>query len=233
MPSPSDLFRQIHRLRVHARELQTEIDRAPVQLKARQNFTAKQAKLAQEGRDKLKKQKLTVHENESELKSAHEQLQKYRRQLNDVTDQKQFEALKHEIADAEARCAKMEESILTGLGEIDEQTAQVPLLEAAAAKAQSELDSFDAETKAKHTRLAEELKKTLDELKACEKEIPPDVQPEYARRVASYGADALAAAAAGVCSQCHTTISAQLLINLSIGHFVTCTVCYRYLYLPE
>jgi uncharacterized protein len=233
MPTPSELFRQIHRLRVHSRELQTEIDRAPVQLKARQNFAAKQAKLAQEGRDKLKKLKLTVHESESDLKSAHEQLQKYRRQLNDVTDQKQFEALKHEISDAESRCAKMEESILTGLGEIDEQTAQVPLLDAAAAKAKSDLDSFDAETKIKHTQLADELKKTLGELKAYEKEIPADVQPEYVRRVASYGADALASAGAGVCSQCNTTISAQMLINLTMGQFVTCTLCYRFLYLPE
>lgn len=233
MPSLSDLFRQIHRLRVHARELQTEIDRAPVQLKARQNFTAKQAKLAQEVRDKLKKQKVSVHERESELKSAHEQLQKYRRQLNDVTDQKQFEALKHEIAETETRCAVMEEAILTGLAEIDESTAQVPILEAAAAKAQSELDSFDAETKAKHEQLATELKKTLDELKVAEKEIPADIQPEYSRRVASYGADALASAAGGCCSQCNTTISAQLVLNLTMGQYVTCTLCHRALYLPD
>jgi predicted nucleic acid-binding Zn-ribbon protein len=226
MPTLSDVFREIHRLRRHARDLQAEIDRAPVQLKARQNFAAKQAKLLQDGRDHL-------HAKETDLKAAHEQLQKYKRQLNTITDQKQFEALKHEIADTEARCGKLEEEILLGLGEVDDQSAAVPALEAGASKSDSDLKSFATDTKTRHEQLSAELKKTLDELKVLEKELPVDVQPEYHRRVASYGADALASVAGGVCSQCHTTASAQVMLQLGMGQYITCTSCYRALYLPE
>lgn len=233
MPILSDVFREIHRLRRHARDLQAEIDRAPVQLKARQNFAAKQAKLLQDGRDHLKKLKVTVHEKETDLKSAHEQLQKYKRQLNTITDQKQFEALKHEIADTEARCAKLEEDILLKMGEVDEQSAAVPTLEAGASKADTDLKAFSADTKVRHEQLSTELKETLEKLKGLEKELPTDVQPEYQRRVASYGADALASVAGGVCSQCHTTASAQVLLQIGMGQYITCTSCYRALYLPE
>jgi predicted CXXCH cytochrome family protein len=233
MPTLSEVFREIHRLRRHARDLQAEIDRAPVQLKARQNFAAKQAKLLQDGREHLKKLKVTVHEKETDLKAAHEQLVKYKRQLNTVTDQKQFDALKHEIADTEARCSKLEEEILLGLGEVDEQSAAVPALEAGAAKADSDLKAFSADTKTRHEQLSAELKAALEQLKELEKSLPADVQPEYQRRVASYGADALASVAGGVCSQCHTAASAQVMLQLSMGQYITCTSCYRALYLPE
>src|SRR5262249_34537809 len=135
MPTLSEVFRSIHRLRRHARDLQAEIDRAPLQLKARQAFVAKQAKALQDGRDALKKTQVTIREREADLKAAHQQVARYRTQLNDVTDKKQFDALKHEISETESRLSGLEESILGGMSQADEESANVPVLEAAAKKA--------------------------------------------------------------------------------------------------
>jgi predicted nucleic acid-binding Zn-ribbon protein len=233
MPTLSEVFRTIHRLRRHARDLQAEIDRGPIQLKARQTFAAKQAKALQDAREELKKTQVTVREREADLKAAHQTLTRYRAQLNDVTDKKQYDALRHEIADTEARLATLEDTILTGMARADEQAAQVPLAEEAARKAQADLAAYEGEQKDRVARLAEQLRDALAEIKAAEAELPADVKPEYARRIASYGPDGLAPVEQNCCSFCHTGISAQNRVQLMQGMFLTCTACYRALYLPE
>lgn len=233
MPNLSETFRTIHRLRQHARELQAEIDRAPIQFKARQTVAAKPAKARDDGKDKLKKLKVTTLERESELKAQHKQIERWKQQQSEATDQKQYETLKHEIADGQARCDALEEQILTTMGEAEELAAQIPALEAAAAAAQKEFETFQAEQKERQARLAAELKQAMEDLKTIETAIPDEVRPEYSRRIASYGADALASAAGSSCGHCHTAVAAQVMIHLSLGHFVTCTACYRALYLPE
>ena len=233
MPNLSETFRAIHRLRQHARDLQAEIDRAPIQLKARQAVAVKPAKARDDAKETLKKLKVTTLERESDLKAQHKQIERWKQQQADAGDQKQYETLKHEIAAAEVRCGELEETILTTMGQVEELAPQIPALEAAAAKAQLEFEAFQVEQKERLARFAEELKRAQEDLKAAEVEVPEDVRPEYARRIASYGADALASAAGASCGHCHTGIAAQVMIFLGMGHFVTCTACYRALYLPE
>jgi predicted nucleic acid-binding Zn-ribbon protein len=233
MPNLSETFRIIHRLRQHARELQTEIERAPLNLKARQTVAAKPAKALEDGKELLKKLKVTTLERESDLKAQHKQIERWRQQQSDAVDQKQYETLKHEITAAEVRCTALEETIITTMGQAEELAPKIPALEAAAAKAQQDFAAFQTEQKERLARLAEELQRATEELKVAEANVPEDIRPEYARRIASYGADALASAAGSSCSHCHTSIAAQVMIHLGMGHFVTCTSCYRALYLPE
>jgi predicted nucleic acid-binding Zn-ribbon protein len=233
MTNLSDTFRAIHRLRRHASELQAEIDRAPLNLKARQTVAAKPAKALDDAKDNLKKHKVTILERESDLKAQHKQIQRWREQQSDAIDQKQYETLKHEIAAAEIRCTELEDKILNTMSQAEDLAPQIPVFEAAAAKAQKDLEAFQAEQKNRLVQLAEELKQTTEELKTAEANVPEDVRPEYNRRITSYGADALASAAGSSCSHCHTSIAAQMMIQLGLGHFVTCTACYRALYLPE
>lgn len=232
MPTLSEVFRNIHRLRRHVRELQIEIERAPVQLKARQNHSTKQAAALQAARDRLKKKQVEVRDQENNLKTEHETLTKYTRQLDEVGDPKAYEALQHEITASKTKCEQLEESILNGLTDVDTMTAQIPEAEAAAKKAAAELSSFDSDQKVKLERITAEMKTAQEELKKVEADIPADVKPEYVRRVASYGADALAAVEEGCCSHCRTAASQQQQLNLQRDHFVTCTSCYRALYIP-
>lgn len=233
MPNLSETFRTIHRLRQLARDLQAEIERAPIQLKARQAVAAKPAKARDDARNDLKKLKVTTLERESDLKAQHKQIERWRQQQSEAIDQKQYETLKHEIATAEAKCNELEDTILATMSQTEELAPQIPALEAAAIKAQKELDAYVADTQGRTTRLAEELKRANEELKVAELDIPNDVRPDYNRRIQSYGADALASAAGATCGHCHTAIAAQVMIHLGFGHFLTCTACYRALYLTE
>jgi predicted nucleic acid-binding Zn-ribbon protein len=213
--------------------LQTEIERAPLQLKARQTVAAKPAKARDDAKEKLKKLKVTTLERESDLKVQHKQIERWRQQQSESGEQKQYETLKHEIAAAEARCTALEEAIIALMTETEELAPTIPGLEAAAVKAQKEFDQYQSEQKDRLGRLSEELKKAQQDLKEAEIQIPDDVRPDYSRRIASYGPDALASASGASCGHCHTSIAAQVMIQLEMGQFLTCTSCYRALYLPE
>lgn len=233
MPELSDILRKIHRLRVHARDLQDEINRAPVQLKARQNVLAKHQKAFEDGKDALKKLQVTTREREADLKAQHKQLERYREQLGSAADQKQYEALQHEIAAGESRCTELEETILTTMTQAEEMAPRIPELEAAAKKAQVDFDRYVSEQKERLAMQQDELKKALAELKQAEEPLTGETRIEYNRRVSSYGADALASTQGNACSQCHTSIAQQVMLQLQMGNFVTCTSCYRMLYLAE
>ena len=233
MAGVPNTLREIHRLRRHVRELQTEIDRGPVQLKAWRAKTAKAEDAFKLAQDELKHLKVSAHEKEVTLKTTVQQVAKYERQLDDVTDTKQIEALKHQIAHGKEKVAALEDEILTALGEMDERSAKLPEQEKAAAKAKGDLAAFEADHKARLERLAAELQQTLGLLKEAETQLPPDVWPQYQRIVNAYGADALAGVHGQNCAHCHTQITSQQLHEVQTGQFVCCRSCGRGLYQSE
>jgi predicted nucleic acid-binding Zn-ribbon protein len=231
MAGIGDTFREIHRLRKHARDLQQEIDRGPVQLRARRAVTAKAADAAKAAHDTLKKLKVHTHETEVSLKATHTQIAKYEKQTDEVKDKKQYDALKHEIAAARQKAQALEDEILAGMTEAEEQAAKLPDYDRAAAKAKEDLATFEREQGERMTRLAEQLKTALAELKAVEQAIPEQFVAQYQRMITAFGADSLAAVKDHSCMHCHTHITIQQLHEVDTGEFVTCRSCGRGLYL--
>lgn len=228
-----EILREIHRLRLHAREMQAEIERNPIVLKAHRNRAAKVEESFREGQDSLKKLKVLAHEKEVSLKSAAAQLAKYEKQLETAVDTKQMEAFKHQIDHTKATIAALEDETLAALGEIDERTSKLPEIEKAAAQAKADLASFEREQSERVARQSDELKSALAGLGAAEAKLPADSRPHYQRIVNAYGADSLASVEGNTCRHCHTHITSQQGIELLAGEFVLCKNCGRGLYLPE
>src|SRR5215831_16783643 len=137
MPGVAEFLREIHRLRRHAREMQQEIDRAPVVLRAHKAKKEKAEASAAEAHDAVKKLKVATHEKEVTLKTTIQQIAKYEKQLDEVTDMKQMEALRHQITAAKDKVSTFEDEILNALGEIDERNAKLPEQDKAAAAAKT------------------------------------------------------------------------------------------------
>lgn len=233
MAGIGDTFREIHRLRKHARDLQQEIDRGPIQLKARRGVAAKAADAGKAAHDDLKKLQVANREKEVSLKSTHTQIAKYEKQQDEVTDKKQYDALKLEIASAKQKAQALEDEILEGMTEAEERAAKLPDQDKAAAKAQDDLKAFEKDQGERLARLAEQLKTTLGQLKAVEANVPENMAAQYQRMVAAFGADSLAAVENHSCAHCRTHITVQQLHEVQTGEFVTCRSCGRGLYLPE
>jgi hypothetical protein len=233
MPGPAVVFREIHRLRRHAHDLQEQLDRVPRQLKAQQAKVARQEEALKEAQETIRKLKMAMHDKEVTLKSTHTQIAKRRKQFDTVASKKEMDALQAEIAADVAATQRLEDEILTCMTESEEKAAQVPELEKALAQAKKEYAGFEKTVSARQADLTGQLNEALGKLKEVEVNVPPKVLPQYQRIVASLGADALAAVQGRTCAACHSEITAQNYNELLQELFVVCKSCGRILYLPE
>jgi predicted nucleic acid-binding Zn-ribbon protein len=233
MPGPAPIFREIHRLRRFAHDLQEQFDRIPRQLKIQQARLARQEQALQDTRDKIKHLKVTASDKEKAFKSKHEAIERFQSQLNQSTSKKEYDALQLEIAHARTDCSRLEDEILAALTESEETTARVPDLEKAVKQAREDLAKFESDTGPRRADLEAQLAETQAKLKKVEESIPADLRPQYNRTIISLGPEGLAAVRDGVCESCYTEITAQALHDLKQEMFLLCRSCGRILYLPE
>jgi predicted nucleic acid-binding Zn-ribbon protein len=231
--APAVLMREIHRLRRFAQNLHEQLDRFPRQLKVQQAKAARQEEIHKEAQDALKKLKVVNNDKEVTLKATHARVKKYEESLNTAADKKEYDALKHQIATCRAQAQTLEDEILAGLSEIEERTAQLPVLAKAVEKAKQDLVQWEKDARQRHARQAEELKETQEKTTEAESAVPPNQRTQYNRMVHAMGADALSAVQGHNCVACMTEVTAQTYNELLQQHFVFCKACGRILYLPE
>jgi len=233
MSGPAVLFREIHRLRRFAHDLQEQIDRLPRQQKAQQAKVARQEEILHQAQDALKHLKVEIHSKEGTLKSTHGQVAKYQKQLNEAESKKEYEALQHEINESKATCLRLEEEILGGMTETEEKTAQLPDLEKAVKQAKAEYAQFEAGMQERLTGYQTQLAEAQKQLQEQESALPANLRMQYERNIAAKGHDALSPVAGQTCAACYTEITAQQYNELKQELFVLCKSCGRVLYLPE
>lgn len=232
MAKIGDVLREAHRLRRHTRELQAEIDRGPRLLKAQQARFAREEEAHRTAQDELKRLKVSVHEKETTLKATYQSIARYEQQQASAANQKEYDARQTDIATARARCAQLEDEILSAMTEIEERTARIPALDQQLATARQEHAAFEKQAAARYEHLKAELARSEGELQALEAGIPAEVRRNYDRLVKSYGADAFAAVKDRVCQHCRMTVTGAVQNLVEAGDFATCASCFRALYLP-
>jgi predicted nucleic acid-binding Zn-ribbon protein len=233
MAGPAAVFREIHRLRRFAHELQEQLDRFPTQVKVQQAKVKRHEDAKHDGADAIKKLKVTIHEKEVSLKSTNSQIKKYEGQLNDVAGKKEYDALLAEIAHTRKLSQQLEDEILEAMTQVDERTAKLPELDGNVAKAKEEFSRWEEAAQARLADQTAQLSEASAKLKAAEAQIPNKVRPHYSRIIGSMGPDGMAAVKSHSCGACSTEITAQNYNELLQEQFVACKSCGRILYLPE
>ena len=233
MAGPATILREIHRLRRHAKDLQSEIDRGPRLLKVQQTKVTRQEDAVREGHDSVKRLKMSSHDKEGLLKATLQQIDKHERQLNEAGSKKEYDALKSEIAADKKKCQELEDQILAYMAEIEERTAQLPELEKGVQQAKQEYVDFEKTSLGRVASLTEQLNQALRSIQEIETTLPADIRPQYDRLVAARGEDAMAAVENRTCMACYTEITAQAYNDLMLSQFVSCKSCGRVLYLPD
>lgn len=232
--TPGAILRELHRLRRHAKDLQTESERLPRQLNAQKGKVARQEEMLKQAQDGIKKLKVTIHEKETTLKAKHQEIAKREKQRNEnVANKKEYDALGAEIAAAQQLCGQVEDEILIALTQVDEQTARLPELDKALKQAKDEVVNFDATCKKRQGELAEQIEIVRRNIQEVDATLPEDVRAQYQRLVGFKGEDAMALVQDRTCTSCYTSITAQQQNELLQGQFVACKSCGRFLYLAE
>lgn len=231
MSTLSVLLGQIHRLRRHVRDSQTEIERGPRVLKSRQAILDTQEAGYKAAIDALKAAKVGVHEREVSLKAAFVRLTKYEKQLGEAGSPREYQGKEAEIQTTREEIARLEEEILMGMIDVEEKAAELPAKDAEIARYRVSFAEWQKDAAERIARIRGEVTAATAELTKTELEIPDIIRPNLARLVKSYGPDGFAHVEDSSCGHCRTAIANVAKSQLAADEFVCCSSCGRALYL--
>jgi len=233
MSGPALLFREIHRLRRFAQDLQENIDRHPRLIQAHRTRLNQREQAQHENLEAIKKLQVSIRQRETTLKATHGQVLKYEKQMETSSATKEIEAFKHQISNSLAICTKLEDEILAEMTEVEERQAKMPEFDKAVSQAREEFSVFEKVEDKKFAEWKTLLAQTQARLKEEEVKIPEQYRAEYDRTIIALGVEAMSAALGRICEACHTEMTVQNYHDLQQQLFMTCRACGRILYLPE
>jgi len=231
MATPSEIFREVHRLRRYLKDLSTRHEQAPRLLKAQADKLARQEEVLKQAQEVIKHLKVNIHEKDVSIRTEQDVIRKYEKQLKEmITSKKEYDALTHEISQAKVTIGKLEDEALAMIGESEERTAKLPEIEATAKKAREDFAKFERDQAESLRHHDEEKTRAETELTAAEASLSEDVRSIYTRLAAAKGADALAPVEHGTCAACYTEVTPQMASDLRRGLSSVCKMCGRILY---
>ena len=233
MPPVTSALRECHRLRVHLRNLQTELDRGPVILQEHRDELEAARKEHHNHHDSITKLKLKQREDEGTLKQTEVRLAKLEEQLPDLTVQKEYAAKELEITHAKEKKGQLEDAILATIMELEAKTQAIPAVEEKWAAAQAEFKEFEVEAAERLERMRNDMESSRADLAKAEALLPPEVKPTYDSIVKAKGPDGLAGAKNRICQGCRTSMTEVQFNELRRGNFRTCVTCGRMQYPVE
>lgn len=229
----TEILRELHRILRQITDLRGRLERGPKQIKAaKANLqTAEQAEAA--AKETLTRAKVAADDKQLQLKQRENRILDLKAKLNTANSNKEYQAIKEQIAADEQANSVLSDEILEALEKIDELQADLAGAKQAVGKSQEELKKVQARVNEQQAGLETELARVSAELEQAEAKLPGEIRAEYERQVKSRGENALAQVEGEYCGGCFFSLTAQTLNELLIGKPVFCKNCGSLLYLPE
>lgn len=228
-----DSLRTLHRIHMQLNELRDRLARGPRLVQAHQaNFEQREAQAAQV-REELKKLRVATDEKQLQLSTSEAAVEKRRVQLRQANDNREYQALKEQIAATEMVNSVLADEILEALERIDQLHAKVAQAEAAVKQARQQADKTRQETEQQRPVIEAEIRRLEGELKQVEAGLPDDFREIYQRVVRTKGVDALAPVHGEYCGGCNQHVPVNMVNALMLSKPILCKSCGRLLYLPE
>src|SRR4051794_38253525 len=164
MAGPGEILKEVHRLRKQKKDLETRIEQAPRQLKVQEAIASRREEEFRQAQDVVKHLKVDIHEKEVTIKTILTSIKKHEKQLNEVSNKKEYDALQTEIKQEKESISKIEDDSLEMLGELEEKTAKLPELETIAKKARADFEQFRKDQDTRLNQLRSERDRMKQEL---------------------------------------------------------------------
>ena len=230
MATAFETLKELHQCRSELAEATEVLKRGPQQLAARQNLHAKKTQAVQDEREMCTRLRVQADEKELSLKSTEQRARDLKIKLNQSNSNKEYHALREEIAHIEERNDKLEEETLELITQHDEKMAAVAQTERELKQAEGELEEFKKELEYKLQKMAARSQALERKIQELEGQLDPKTLSDYRRLIAIRGENALAACENGTCTACYTGQTPQTCSELSIGRVVYCDSCGAMLY---
>ncbi|MEZ5944483.1 MAG: hypothetical protein R3C18_24100 [Planctomycetaceae bacterium] len=223
LPQLHSLLRQLH-------GVQDELASGPRQIKIREKRIAAAEQLVVERSRDLTQTRADADSKNLDLKTKEQDLHKLRGKLNAAATNREYEILQGQIeADTVAKSV-LEDEIIEFLERAELIQQEIAQAKEAVVQLKEQLQKFTAEFEAKLPGLESRKAELEKQLAEAEKPLPGNIKDHYQRIRVAHGADALACADTGSCSECFVTITTQNKVLLNSGNALLCPSCGRLLY---
>jgi predicted nucleic acid-binding Zn-ribbon protein len=231
MATPAQILKDIHRLKRHIKDLDAKLEKGPKAHKAHQLKVTQAEEALHKAQDGIKQLKVKIHEKEVSVKAAQQGIEKLEK--TPISNKKEYDALRLEIATAQKGIHKLEDEILETMGELEDKTKAIPEWEKTLQKAKAESVHFEKDHQQRLDKWSAERQSSLTELSGVEGQLPEDLRIIYDRLTGSKWADAISAVHERICATCYTEVTPQMYNELQRGLFVICKSCGRMLYAEQ
>lgn len=231
--SAADLLRHLHRLHRQINDLNDRLSRGPRQIKAGEAAVAACEKACTDAAEKLKKARLAADDKQLQLKTREQRVEETQAKLNTASSNREFDALKEQIAADKQANEVLSDEILEALEHIDQLVEKTEIVKENLVSREKEQVALTQQVEERTSLITPDLERVQAELTEVEKELPPEMRQEYQRIIKARGEDGLAPADGESCGGCYQTLSPQVMNELYLNNHVVCAACGAWIYLPE
>jgi predicted nucleic acid-binding Zn-ribbon protein len=224
---------ELHRIHRQLADLRERLDRGPKQIAAQEANVKRLEQAVAQAKETLKQARMAADARQLQLKEREQRIVQVQGKLNQCTTNREFQALKEQIAADEQANSVLADEILEMLDKLDEHQANIKSAEASLGKANDEMAKIREKVAAQRGDLEAEQARVMADLKRAELSLPDDFREAYDRMVKSRGENALAPLEGDCCGNCYQTVTVQMQNLLKMNKPVFCQSCGSLLYPPE
>jgi uncharacterized protein len=226
-------LRELHRLHQQLADLRDRLERGPKQVRVRQaNVAQAEEKLAQ-AHAEVKAARVLADQKQLQLKTGEAKIADLKGKLNAAQTNREYQALKEQIAAAEMANSVLADEILEVLEKVDQLKLGIHEAEGTVGKTKEELAKAQQVVATQEETLLGERRRVEANLKEAEEALPADFRDAYYRIVKAKGEHAMAPVEGESCGGCYQNLTTNMITDLMMSRVVFCKVCGRLLYLPE
>ena len=226
------LVRTLHQTLVQIAEIKTQIERGPRQVKAAQLQVDSAKDVLQKCRDTIKQKRMDADRKQLQLREREAKIHDWEGKMNLATNNREFQAIKEQIAADTQANDVLSDEILEILEENDVLQIALKDYEEKLKLIETDKEKTDINVAQRVATLKQELIRVEGNLTSTEKELSADFLVDYKRLVSSRGEDAMAALDDASCGGCNTGLTPRILDKLRMGQPTVCPSCARLLYRP-
>ncbi len=231
--STIDVLRKLHRIHRQLGDLAERLEGGPRKVRVRQNHLQQLEAEVHRLESEAKRLGIETDNKQLDLRTAEQKIQRRRDQLQQSANNREYQALRDQIAADEKAASVLADEILEGLEKLDQYKERIAQAKTAVDQAREQLESLRRDVEAEAPRLKAEVERLQAEREQCEQSLPSEFRELYERATRSKGEDALAPLSGQYCSGCNQHVPVNKINDLMLAKPVTCQVCGRLLYLPE
>lgn len=226
-------LRTLHRIHRQLADLRERRDRGPRLIRNADAHVAHQEQLLAAVQNEEKAMRMAADKKQLDLKAAEAKIQELQRKLNTASSNKEYQALKEQMAATEMANSVLADEILEALEKIDAMGPRIAEADDALRKAREKAAKTHSSVEEEMPRVAGDIARLEAELKEAEVALPTESKELYNRVVRQRGEDALAAVEDQTCLGCYTNVPLNVCNQIMLGYPVFCKTCGRLLYIPE